>query len=38
VQLALGGAAFAAVLWRFELKGRVGRVGDGLATASGFVE
>ncbi len=36
LQLLAGGGAFAATLWYFELRGRLRRVGDGLATASGF--
>jgi O-antigen/teichoic acid export membrane protein len=36
LQLAAGGGAFALVLWRFELRGRWTRLGDGLATASGY--
>jgi O-antigen/teichoic acid export membrane protein len=35
-QLAAGGAAFAGGIWFVELRGRLGRIGDGLATASGF--
>lgn len=34
--IAAGATGFACVLWRFELRGRLGRVGDGLANASGF--
>ncbi len=36
LQLGAGGAAFAASLWCFELRGRHRRIGDGLAAASGF--
>lgn len=36
VQVAAGGAAFALLLWRTELRGRWQRLGDGLARASGF--
>lgn len=36
LQLGAGAAAFAFCLWRVELRGRLGRVGDGLAAASGF--
>lgn len=36
VQLATGAVALALVLWRFELRGRWTRIGDGLATASGY--
>jgi O-antigen/teichoic acid export membrane protein len=36
-QLLAGGAAYGAVLFRCELRGRGGRIGDGLAAASGFV-
>ncbi len=35
-QLLLGAMAFATGLWFFELRGRMHRVGDGLARASGF--
>lgn len=35
-QLAGGGAACAFGLWLVEFRGRVGRIGDGLAAASGF--
>lgn len=38
VQLAAGAAAFGVVLWRCELRGRLRRVGDGLATASGLAD
>lgn len=34
--LLLGAAGFAVALWWLELRGRIHRVGDGLATASGF--
>jgi O-antigen/teichoic acid export membrane protein len=36
LQLLAGGGTFAAMLWRFELRGRWTRLGDGLATASGY--
>ncbi|MCB9880131.1 MAG: hypothetical protein H6835_21260, partial [Planctomycetes bacterium] len=36
--IAAGGVGFVVVLWWFELRGRLRKVGDGLATASGFVE
>lgn len=35
-RICLGAAGYAVVLWLLELRGRVGQVGDGLATASGF--
>lgn len=35
-QLAAGGIGFGIALWHAELRGRLGRVGDGLAAASGF--
>jgi O-antigen/teichoic acid export membrane protein len=35
-QLAAGAAALAATLWAFEFRGRLRRIGDGLAAASGF--
>lgn len=35
-QLVLGALSFAAMLWLLELRGRLSKVGDGLATASGF--
>lgn len=35
-QLVAGGLAFAIALWCVELRGRVRRIGDGLAKASGF--
>jgi hypothetical protein len=35
-QLAGGGTACAFGLWLVEFRGRVGRIGDGLAAASGF--
>lgn len=37
-RICLGAAGFAIVLWLLELRGRWSRVGDGLATASGFNE
>ena len=37
-QITLGAAGFGIVLWLLELRGRLSRVGDGLATASGFNE
>lgn len=36
LQLLVGGGAFAGMLWRYELRGRWTRLGDGLATASGY--
>ena len=36
LQLLAGGSAFVLALWRLELRGRWSRLGDGLATASGF--
>jgi hypothetical protein len=36
MQLAAGGCACALGLWLVEFRGRIGRVGDGLAAASGF--
>lgn len=36
LQLLAGGLAFAGGLWLVELRGRLGRLGDGLAQASGF--
>ncbi|MFK7742461.1 MAG: hypothetical protein AB8H80_19265 [Planctomycetota bacterium] len=38
LRLALGALGFAAVLWRLELRGRLGKVGDGLFAASGFAK
>lgn len=38
IQLIAGALAFGLVLWRCELRGRLGRVGDGLATASGLFD
>ncbi len=38
VQLLAGGAAFAFAIWAAELRGRLGRIGDGLAAASGLVQ
>ena len=35
-QLVAGGLAFAIALWCVELRGRIRRIGDGLAKASGF--
>ena len=35
-RICLGAAGFVIVLWLLELRGRLSRVGDGLATASGF--
>jgi len=36
--ICLGAAGFVIALWALELRGRMARVGDGLATASGFDE
>lgn len=36
LQLLAGGLAFAGSIWAVELRGRIGRLGDGLAAASGF--
>ena len=38
VQLAAGATTFTAALWLVELRGRIDRIGDGLAAASGLVQ